>query len=411
MSKKIKVLTINWSGSEGSTVKLIRDIEKYTADSFEYYHCYQVGKKSKDNNYLVAPWSVTKFYYAWARVVGLKYGVGILPTVRLVRYIEKVSPDIIHVHCPNFYNIHLYMLFRYLKKRKYPVIVTNHAEFFYTGNCAYAFECQGYIEGCKKCSRVFDSRHKFLLNRTHAEWKKMRQAFSDAPFFRATVVSPWQYGRIKTSPVMKDIPVYVIENAVDINIFRRKPVNQSLIERLHISGKKVILSVTSNFSNDPDDLKGGCYFIEIAKRMPEYIFLVAGNVSLKEGDVLSDNLITLGNVLNQDELADYYNLADLTVLTSRRETYGMACAESMACGTPVVAFKAGGTESIAIPQYSKFVKYGDTNSLIGEIEKWIGKKEIVTTELEVEAKKRYSVERMARQFQKLYNEAISMRNM
>ena len=44
----------------------------------------------------------------------------------------------------------------------------------------------------------------------------------------------------------------------------------------------------------------------------------------------------------------------LTVLTSKRETYGMACAESLACGTPVVAFLAGGTESIAleVQQYS-----------------------------------------------------------
>lgn len=407
MRQKPRVLTINWSGTEGSIVKLIRDIEEYTKDDYEYYHCYQVGEKSSGNNYLVAPWIVTKFYYGLARIVGLKYGIGTIPTIGLINYINQVEPDIVHIHCPNFYNINLYMLFSYLKRKRYSVIITNHAEFFYTGNCAYAFECDGYINGCKSCTRVFDSKHKYLLNRTGAEWKKMKRSFSDAPDFNTTVVSPWQEMRIKTSPIMRELPVYVIENAVNEKIFKRKTVNPQIIKKLCLGEKKVILNVTSGFSNDVTDIKGGYYFIELAKAMPEYVFLVAGNVLLKENDELSNNLIVLGNIMNQDELADYYNLADLTVLTSRRETFGMACAESMACGTPVVAFKAGGTESIAIPQYSEFVEYGDLKDLMSKIRKWIDKKNNLTDKLEADARNRYSIQRMAKQYEKLYASLIA----
>ncbi len=405
MERKIKVITINWTGKDGSIVSLIRDIEEKTKDSCEYYHCYQVGEKSFANNYLVASWNVTRVYYLLARVFGVKYGMGTLPTLKLLKHIDNIGPDVIHVHCPNFYSINLYMLFRHLKKKKYPVVITNHAEFFYTGNCAHAFECEGYLAGCKKCKMVFDSKHKYWINRTHYEWKKMKRALCDAEYFEMTVVSPWQYKRICTSPLTENIKVKIIENAVNTSIFKKEVVDRKQIcEGEKFQYRKIILNVTSNFSNDKSDAKGGYYFIQLAKAMPEHVFLVAGNTNLSEPYDMSDNLILLGNISEQQKLVDYYNIADLTVLTSRRETYGMACAESLVCGTPVVGFEAGGTESIAIDRYSEFAKFGDIDGLILLINKWIDKKDTLSDEIAIEAEKRYSTDRMAREFLELYQE-------
>ena len=42
----------------------------------------------------------------------------------------------------------------------------------------------------------------------------------------------------------------------------------------------------------------------------------------------------------------------------------MVVAESLCCGTPVIGFKAGGPETIAIPEYCEFVEYGDVDALI-----------------------------------------------
>lgn len=402
MGKKCKVLTINWTGIEGSTHKLIKDIEERTKDSCEYFHCYQVGERGHGNCFLVAPWNVTRAYYGIARVVGLKYGVGTLPTIGLLRYINQIKPDVIHVHCPNFYNINLYMLFDYLKRKSYPVIITNHAEFFYTGNCAHAFECNGYMSGCKKCTHVFDTRHKYLLNRTHHEWKKMRNAFKNADHFIMTVVSQWQADRVRTSPIARSLPIKLIENAVNTDIFRKKEVTHVLADRFDITNNKIILHVTSCFSDDVNDVKGGHYIIDLAKEMQDSLFLIAGNIQLRRPGDLSSNVILLGNVLDQESLSDYYNIADLTVLTSRRETFGMACAESMVCGTPVVGFKAGGTESIAIPRFSEFVEYGNVHALKQTIYSWIDKKASMKDELAAEAAERYSAERMAKQYLELY---------
>lgn len=405
MDRKTKVLTINWSGEEGSIVKIIRDIEENSGDGYEYYHAYQIGEKSNSHNYLVACWNLTRFYYMLARITGLKYGVGTLATRKLLHYIDRLNPDIIHIHCPNFYSINLYILFEHLKKKEYKVIITNHAEFFYTGNCAHAVECTGYLSGCHKCTRVFDKKRKYLVNRTNYEWTKMKKAFAGAKNFHMTVVSPWQYKRIKSSPITEDLPVTIIENAVNTKTFRPLPqVDYSLKEKHHMGEKKIVLNVTSGFSDDIDDLKGGYYLIQVAKMLPQYNFVVAGNLNVSSKEKLSENIICLGNIKNQEELAQWYNLADLTVLTSKRETYGMACAESLACGTPVVGFEAGGTESIALEKYSEFCEYGDETKLAQLITNWVNKKKDERLNLVEEAYHRYSADRMATEYLALYEE-------
>ena len=96
-------------------------------------------------------------------------------------------------------------------------------------------------------------------------------------------------------------------------------------------------------------------------------------------------------------------MADLCVVTSRRETYGLTCAESMCCGTPVVGFKNGGMETIALDKYSQFIEYGDVEQLEKCIIEWIDKKAIITDELSFNAKSVYSQTRMAREYIKLYS--------
>lgn len=364
-----KILTVNCTSDNGSIPKIISDIEKENP-GFEYFHCYQIGEKSTDiHEYLVDSWNMTRIYYGLSRVSGIKYGLGGKPTSRLIRHIKKVDPDLIHIHCPNFYSISIYKLFHYLKESGIPVLITNHAEFFYTGNCAYSFECMGVTSGCHHCKRQFDSVHPYMINRTHYEWKKMREAFQGAANFMMTVVSPWQVQRIRLSPVIpENMPVRVILNGVDTDVFHMLEQEKGkLRKKLGIKEKTkdqfVAIQVSSFFTDEPKNIKGGIFLIEVARMLPDIEFVVVGNYRLSEESHLPSNITLVGNVSDQDVLAMYYNAADVTVLTSRGETFGMACAESLCCGTPVAAFKAGGTESIALEKYSSFTDFGDAEAL------------------------------------------------
>ena len=134
---------------------------------------------------------------------------------------------------------------------------------------------------------------------------------------------------------------------------------------MHFEGDydTTILHVTSSFSLDKKDPKGGWMIVQLANMLPNIRFVVVClNNQVKE-DELPINIHLWGAAKNREELASLYSAANVTLVLSKRETYSMVTAESLCCGTPVVGFLAGGPESIAIEKYSAFVEYGDLNAI------------------------------------------------
>ena len=119
----------------------------------------------------------------------------------------------------------------------------------------------------------------------------------------------------------------------------------------------------------------------------------------------------LGKIADKNILAALYSIAKLTIIVSKRETFNMPTAESLCCGTPVVGFKAGGPESIAIPEYSQFVKYGDIEALLCCVLSWIERKGsneyYDPDQIASRAQAKYSKELITQEYIKIYNEGFS----
>jgi Glycosyltransferase len=212
-------------------------------------------------------------------------------------------------------------------------------------------------------------------------------------------VSEWLYNRAKQSPFYKDKRFQVITNGIDTNnIF--KPTDYTDIKcKLGIGNEKIILHVTPNFMSP---IKGGKYVIEIANRLLKYNvkILIIGFNGNKEN--LPENIIPLPHTKNQKELAAFYTMADITLLTSKKETFSMICAESISCNTPIVGFKAGGPEVISFKEYSEFVENGDVDALECIIKKWINIKSHNDNTYYSKATTYYSKELMYEKYLDLY---------
>ena len=178
-------------------------------------------------------------------------------------------------------------------------------------------------------------------------------------------VSPWLLHRAKQSYVFKDYRNVTVENGLDTNVFHAydSETIDSLKNKHKIRDEKVIFYVTPTFNIKPNHNKGANYVIELAKKMitEKVVFIVVG--SYDKNIEVPPNITMLGNIFDQKLLAKYYSMADITLLTSKKETFSMVTAESLSCGTPVVGFKAGAPEMIAIKEYSCFVDYGNIDAL------------------------------------------------
>ena len=402
----MKILQINCVYKVGSTGKIVDGISNVLRGlGHEVFTCYGVGDTHYDDFSKKICYDIEhKCNSLWARINGIQYGGLFLSNRKFVNIINRINPDVVHVHCVNAYIINVYRLLKYLAKKNIKTIVTLHAEFFHTGSCGHSFECEKWKTSCYHCSAYKTEVNSWFFDRSKAAWHRMYNAFKEfsSDDITITAVSPWLAKRAKQSAILGRFNIVYVPNGVDAEVFHYYK-NTSLIDREKYSG--IILFVTPCFSMFETDLKGGRFLPLLAKMYPNYKFIVVA--SRMEGNIgkMPSNVQLWGKAKTQEELAQLYSESDATVLLSKKETFSMVTAESLCCGTPVVGFKAGGPESIALQDYSSFVEYGNIRALVDVLNQCVG----LRIDKDVISKKAivcYSKENMAESYLNEYKKLL-----
>ncbi len=397
----MRVLQINTVYKYGSTGKIVYDIHTMlTQNGHESFVCYGRGAKSYDSNvYKVSNEIEGKLQALYSRISGLAYSGSFFSTNKTLDIIKKVSPDVVHLHCLNGHFVNNYRLLDYLKSNHIRTVLTLHSEIMHTAKCGHAYDCELWLAGCGKCPQLKIGPNSWLLDRTAEEWTLKKNIFSDFVDLIVVPVSQWLNDRAVKSPFFADKYLEIIGNGIDtLEIFHPTSFSD-IIQRHSLCNEIIILHVTASFINP---IKGGQFILKMAERFGDenVKFIIVGYNDREEK--LPSNVVTVRHTENQIELAKYYSLADLTVLTSEKETFSMICAESLSCGTPVVGFKAGAPEQIALADYSEFVEYGDIDSLEATIRFWMNKKKSISERIVLGASARYSKEVMFANYLALY---------
>lgn len=364
---------------------------------FQSSICYGRGKKIKEKNIFKFGIDVETCLHAFlTRVTGYTGCFSFFSTARLIAYIKRFKPNVVHIHELHAYFVNVTKLLNFLKKSKIKVIFTNHCEFIYTGKCGHAKECDKYSKKCGSCPHLKDYPSSLFFDHTShmlASKKKIFEGWKDCYF-----VSPssWLNQRMDSSFLSEKKRV-VIHNGIDTNMFSCGNISSESKNQI------IILSVAPNIMSD---LKGGERIIELASLFEQHnlkFVLVGANGAYKKP--IPDNVEIKGIVSNKDELINMYRLSDVFIVSSSFENYPTTSLEAQCCGLPVCGFDVGGVKETILPGNGGVVPFGDLESMKRMILEILSKK---ADKLNVSnrSKNEFSNHKMFEKYLELYKKVL-----
>lgn len=225
----------------------------------------------------------------------------------------------------------------------------------FTGRCFHfsGINCDQWKTGCHDCKAEPGYTVSKYYDRSKELYALKKRLFSSVKNLTLVPVSDWQAAFLKDS-FLKDCNVHTIHNGVDIEKFR--PMNGNRLRDKHkLKGKFVILGVASPWNTR----KGLDDFYRLRTMLSNEYAIVMVGLTPKQIEKLPDGIIGIARTESQQELAEYYSMADVFVNLTYLDTFPTTNLEALACGTPVVTYRTGGSpEAICDTACEKVEKAG-----------------------------------------------------
>ena len=287
-------------------------------------------------------------------------------TQKFIQEIEEYQPDLVHLHNLHGYYLHIGLLFDYLKEKQIPVVWTLHDCWAFTGHCAHFDEvhCDQWKTQCTHCVQTGTYPACWLRDNVKRNFEEKKQLFTALSNMVIVTPSRWLADHVKASFLGK-FPVEVIHNGIDQNVFY--PTEGDFRKKYHLENKHIILGVASAWSRS----KGLYDFIELAKRLPDDHQIVLVGLTAKQIAEMPKGILCIERTNNAQELAEIYTAADVFVNPTWADTFPTVNIEALACGTPVLTYRTGGSPEIADVSCGCVVEPGDLDGLLREIDRII----------------------------------------
>jgi glycosyltransferase involved in cell wall biosynthesis len=151
--------------------------------------------------------------------------------------------------------------------------------------------------------------------------------------------------------------VRVIHKGIDLTVF--SPKAGDFRERHGLQGKKLVLGVAFAWENR----KGLDVFQWLAGRLSDEYRIVLVGTNEETDRLLPENVLSIHRTHDTAELAEIYSAADVFVNPTREDNFPTTNLEALACGTPVVTFRTGGSPEMLSPLCGSVVEQDDLEGL------------------------------------------------
>ncbi len=251
--------------------------------------------------------------------------------------VGELNPDIVHLFWVNAG----FLRAETIRKLKRPIVWTLHDMWPFTGGCHYDEECGRFRQSCGQCPILGSKSEKDLSRRV---WQRKKDAWSGTPIV-VVATSRWLGEMAAASSLFANQRIEVIPNGIDTSVY--KPADKALARDTYNLPRDRQLILFSAFDATSDKRKGSQYLLAALKILVQQGWdktaelVVIGASSMDSGELGMDAHF-IGNLHDEISQVLLYSAADVVVAPSVQENLSNTVIESLACGTPVVAFDIGG---------------------------------------------------------------------
>lgn len=342
----------------------------HTSSKFQVYEHY-IEHRLFDNDGLASRWA----------------------THQLVKRIKEIGPDIIHLHNIHDHWLNYRILFQYLNTLNIPIVWTQHDCWAFTGGCAYfslrncyCWRDGGCKDGCpKKVQRIFE--------KTTKHFQLKQNLFTSTKNLTLVPVSYWLED-LERQSFLNCHNIVTIHNGIDISKFH--PTDSTNVRRKYgIGDGQYVIGVASVWSKR----KGFDDYIRLSHLIPKEIKIVLVGLNaelLKKAE--ENDIIGIPRTENVGELVALYSGAMMFLNLTYEDNYPTTNLEAMACGTPVLTYRTGGSIEAVTLETGWVVEQSAVEAVTNIIEDW---KKIVEENPIKEIEKRHKCrERAEKEFNK-----------
>lgn len=354
---KRRLLQINSVINSGSTGRIAEDIGKKVMEKgWESYIAYGRNDRASKSYKLEIGHNCDVIWHGLQTRLFDKHGFASKrATKELVRNIRQLKPDIIHLHNLHGYYLNIEILFNYLASTQIPIVWTLHDCWPFTGHCAHFmfYNCNKWKIHCEKCPAKKSYPSSLFLDRSYRNYEIKKNLFTSIENLTLITVSNWLHSIVKES-FLKFSNIHTIYNGIDTTVFFPRSTT-SIEKRINTSDKFVILGV----SNVWIPKKGLNDFIKLSNLLKEDEIIVMIGINDEIKKHLPPNIITFPKTENIEQLADFYSIADVLLNLSWEDNFPTINLESLACGTPVITYRTGGSPESITAETGFVTEQGD----------------------------------------------------
>lgn len=350
-----KLLQINVCSAVLSTGKIAEDISKVAMS--HGWDCYtawgRLAKPSVSTQIRIGNKFDTGFHYLSHKLFDLEGLSSKTATQKFIHKIQKIQPDIIHLHNIHDHYLNYPLLFNFLANNNIPVVWTQHDCWTFTGGCMYydLYQCENWKSKCVNCPE-----HRALFNDyTEKQYELKKEYLSKIKTLVYVPVSNWIADSLLQSH-QKHRPIITIHNGIDTNLFRPSSSKKN-------DGKFRILGVAAVWSKR----KGLEDFIKLRSLLPTEFEITIIGLNNSQIESLPSGIKGISRTTDIQELVKYYSEADVFVNPTYSDNFPTTNIESLSCGTPIITYRTGGSPEAIDDKTGIVIDQGDVNALYSAI--------------------------------------------